>query len=140
MEQIQIKSVKDASFVDPSPSSPSSGKCPQCCRSSCRGLLQKFWQVLATKGSSPRVVWILRGGYSLKFKIKLLFTKKPLIRSRYANLLKNSHLKKELHSLLQKTNSGKGKNLVCSGILQPTVSCSHTKRNKSGNPSLTSVP
>ena len=41
-------------------------KCPRCCRRySCRGPTAKKWQVLATKGLSPRVVLILKERYSL---------------------------------------------------------------------------
>ena len=64
--------------------------------------LQKFWQVLAEKGSSPRVVSILKEGYSLPFRLKPPLTRVPLIKSGYANPLRNSYLQEALHSLLQK--------------------------------------
>ena len=77
---------------------PSLDKCLQCCRgSACGG--PKVW---AQKGSSPRVVSILKEGYNLPFRIKPPFIRVPLIRSGYANPLRNSYLHKALHSLLQK--------------------------------------
>ena len=80
---------------------PSCDKCTQCCRrSACRGPATKF---LATqKGSSPRVVSILKDGYNLPFNLKPPLTRIPLIWSRYANPLRNSYLQEALHSLLQK--------------------------------------
>ena len=64
--------------------------------------LQKFWQVWAQKGSSPRVVSILKEGYNLPLGLKPPLTRVPLIRSGYANPLGNSYLQEALHSLLQK--------------------------------------
>ena len=42
--------------------------------------LQKFWQVSAQKGFSPRVVLILKKGCNLLFKIKPPLNRVPLIR------------------------------------------------------------
>ena len=64
--------------------------------------LQNFWQVWAQKGSSPRVVSILKDGYNLPFNLKPPLTRIPLIWSGYANPLRNSYLQEALHSLLQK--------------------------------------
>ena len=64
--------------------------------------LQNFWQVWAQKGSSPRVVSILKEGYNLPFSHKPPLTGIPLIRSGYANPRRNSYLQEALHSLLQK--------------------------------------
>ena len=64
--------------------------------------LQIFWQVWAQKGSSPRVVSILKEGYNLPFSHKPPLTRIPLIRSGYANPRRNSYLQEALHSLLQK--------------------------------------
>ena len=63
--------------------------------------LQFFLQVWAVKGSSPRVILILKEGYNLLFKIKHL-TKKPLTRRPKCNSHWNTNLKETLHSLLQK--------------------------------------
>ena len=80
--------VKDASFVDLPPSAPPVTNV----LSGVEGIpvaawLQKFWQVLAAKGLSPRIVLILKEGYSLKFKIKPPLTGESLIRRGYANRL-----------------------------------------------------
>ena len=47
--------------------------------------LPKFWQVWAQKGSSPRVVSIMKEGYNLPFGLKPPLTRVSLIRSGYAN-------------------------------------------------------
>ena len=64
--------------------------------------LQNFWQVWAQKGSSPKVVSILKEGYNLPFSHKPPLTRIPLIRSGYANPRRNSYLQEALHSLLRK--------------------------------------
>ena len=82
---------------------PSYDKYPQCCRrSACGARLQKFWQVWAQNGSSPRVVSILKEGYNLPFRLKPPLTRVPLTRSGYVNPLRSSYLQEVLHSLLQK--------------------------------------
>ena len=56
-EKIQIKPVKDASFIDLSPSAPPVTNVPNAVEGIPAGAsLQKFWQVLAAKYSSPQVV------------------------------------------------------------------------------------
>ena len=95
--------MKDAFSVDLSPSAPPVTNV----LSFVDGLpvgarLQKFWQVWAQEGSSPRVVSILKEGYNLPFGLKPPLTRVPLIRSGYANPLRNSYLQEALHSLLQK--------------------------------------
>ena len=64
--------------------------------------LQKFWQVWAQKGSSKRVVSILKERYNLPFKIMPPLTRIPQIRSGYNYPLRNSYLQEALHSLFQK--------------------------------------
>ena len=67
-----------------------------------RGRLQQFWQVWLSLGSNPRVVSILKEGYTLPFKARPPLTRSPLIVSGYANLVKNKHLKESLQALIQK--------------------------------------
>ena len=44
---------------------PSCSKCPQCCtRSGCRGRLKIFWRKWSSLGVNPRVVLILKEGYT----------------------------------------------------------------------------
>ena len=101
-ENGQMKPVKDAFSVNLSPSAPPMTNVLNVVEGLPVGALQIFWQVWAQKGSSPRVVSILKEGYNLPFKIKPPLTRVPLIRSRYANPLRNSYLTEALHSLLQK--------------------------------------
>ena len=49
------------------------------------GRLQRFWQVWLTLGANPRVVSILREGYTLPFKIRPPLTRSPVIKSGYAH-------------------------------------------------------
>ena len=50
------------------------------------GRLQVFWQTWASMGASPRVVSILKNGYTLPFQTKPPRTREPLIRSGYATI------------------------------------------------------
>ena len=66
------------------------------------GRLQEFWQVWQTMGSNPRVVSILKRGYTLPFKQRPVLTRFPVVQSGYANPSKNMHLKEALVSLVRK--------------------------------------
>ena len=66
------------------------------------GRLQDFWQVWQAMGSNPRVVSILKRGYTLPFKQRLVLTRFPVVQSGYANPSKNMHLKEALVSLMGK--------------------------------------
>ena len=66
------------------------------------GRLQMFWQVWLFLSSNPRVVSILKEGYTLPFKVRPPLTRSPLIVSGYANPVKNKHLKESLQALIQK--------------------------------------
>ena len=80
---------------------PSCSKCPQCCsRSGCRG--QSFWQTWQRLGANPRVVSILKEGYTLPFKIRPPLTQSPVIKSGYAHLLKSKALFTALVELINK--------------------------------------
>ena len=49
------------------------------------GRLQKFWQVWLILGANPRVVSILREGYTLPFKIRPPLARSPVIKNSYAH-------------------------------------------------------
>ena len=66
------------------------------------GRLQKFWQVWLSRGSNPRVISILKEGYSLPFKVRPPLSRSPVIISGYANPTRNNHLKESLQALIQK--------------------------------------
>ena len=66
------------------------------------GRLQLFWQVWLSQGSNPRVVSILKEGYSLPFKVRPPLSRSPVIISHYADPVKNKRLKESLQALIQK--------------------------------------
>ena len=66
------------------------------------GRFQKFWQKWLDLGANPRVVSILREGYTLPFKMRPPLTRSPVVLSSYANPVKNLHLKEALLALMQK--------------------------------------
>ena len=66
------------------------------------GRLQLFWQVWLSLSSNPRVVSILKEGYSLPFKIRPLLSRSPVIVSHYSDPVKNKHLKESLQALILK--------------------------------------
>ena len=66
------------------------------------GRLQLFWQVWLSLGANPRVVSILKEGYSLLFKIRPPLSRSPVIVSHYSDPVKNKHLKESLQALVLK--------------------------------------
>ena len=66
------------------------------------GRLQSFWQVWQEWGSNPRVVSVLRDGYSLPFRERSHLSRFPLIVSKYASPIKSKALLEALASLIQK--------------------------------------
>ena len=66
------------------------------------GRLQSFWQVWQKLGVNPRVVSVLRDGYSLPFRERPYLSRFLLIVSEYSNPLKNKALLEALTSLIQK--------------------------------------
>ena len=66
------------------------------------GRLQSFWQVWQNMGSNPRVVSILKEGYTLPFKQRTLSTRFHLVQSGYSSPTKNMYLKEALISLMHK--------------------------------------
>ena len=66
------------------------------------GRLQKFWQVWLSLGANPRVVSILREGYTLPFKIRPPLTRSPVIKSGYAHPGKSKALCQAVTDLINK--------------------------------------
>ena len=67
------------------------------------GRLEKFWQVWLSLGSNPRVVSILKEGYSLPFKVRPPpLSRSPVIVSHNADPVKSKNLKDSLQALIQK--------------------------------------
>ena len=76
--QNKIKHVKGVCCVNPCLSAPSVSNVPNAVsEQSVGGRLQSFWQVWQDMGSNPRVVSILKEGYTLSFKQRPLLTRFP---------------------------------------------------------------
>ena len=64
--------------------------------------LQNFWQTWLDLGAGPKIVQILREGYTLPFRIRPNLTSSPTVVSRYVNPHRNSYLLEALHQLIDK--------------------------------------
>ena len=64
--------------------------------------LQNFWQTWLDLGAGPKVVQILREGYTLPFRIRPKFTRSPTVISCYVNPHRNLYLLEALHQLIDK--------------------------------------
>ena len=99
----KIKVVKGVLCVNLLSSVPSVQNVPHVVTEiSVEGRLQSFWQVWQEWGSNPRVVSVLRDGYSLPFRGRPHLSRFPLIVSKYASLVKSKALLEALASLIQK--------------------------------------
>ena len=66
------------------------------------GRLQVFWQTWASIRASPRVVSILKNGYTLPFQTRPPLTWEPLLQSGYATSVRQNLLQESVWSLLAK--------------------------------------
>ena len=64
--------------------------------------LQNFWQTWLDLGAGPKVVQILKEGYTLPFRIWPRLTRSPTVVSCYVNPHRNSYLLETLHQLIAK--------------------------------------
>ena len=64
--------------------------------------LHQFWEKWPTVGASPKVVTVLRDGYTLPFRFRPNLTRSPTVISCYVNPHKNLYLLEALHQLLNK--------------------------------------
>ena len=64
--------------------------------------LQQFWEKWESLGSSPKVVTILREGYTLPFWFRPNLTRSPTVISNYVNPQRQSHLLDALYQLTNK--------------------------------------
>ena len=64
--------------------------------------LQNFWQIWLDLGAGPKVVQILKEGYTLPFRIRPKLTRYPTVVSCYVNPHRNSYLLEALHQLIEK--------------------------------------
>ena len=101
--QDKIKHVKGVCCVNPCLFVPSVPSVPSAVsEQNVGGRLQSFWQVWQNMGANPRLVSILKEGYTLPFKQRPLLTRFPLIQCSYSSPTKNMYLKEALISLVQK--------------------------------------
>ena len=99
----EIKYVKGVSFVNHCLSAKSVPNVPNVVTElGVGGRLQKFWPKWETLGANPRVVSILREGYTLPFKMRPPLTRFPLITSGYANQARSRALSQALGALVEK--------------------------------------
>ena len=99
----RIKLVEVVSCVSPCLFAPSVPNVPHVVTEiSVGGRLQSFWQIWQRLGSNPRVVSVLRDGYSLPFRERPQLSHFPLIVSKYANPTKSKALLEALSSLRKK--------------------------------------
>ena len=64
--------------------------------------LQSFWETWLCLGAGPKMVQILREGYTLPFRFRPYLTRSPSVVSCYVNPLRNSYLLEALHQLMAK--------------------------------------
>ena len=64
--------------------------------------LQNFWQTWLDLGARPKVVQILKGGYTLPFQTRPNLTRFPTVISCYVSPHRNSYLLEALHQLMDK--------------------------------------
>ena len=64
--------------------------------------LQNFWQTWLDLGAGPKIVQILREGYTLPCRTRPTLTRSPTVISRYVNPHRNSYLLEALHQLIDK--------------------------------------
>ena len=94
----KIKHVKGVCCVNPCVFAPSVSNVPNAvAEQNVGGRLQQYWHIWLEIGANPRVVSVLRDGYTLTFKHRV-----PLIQSGYASPTKNMYLKDALVSLMHK--------------------------------------
>ena len=64
--------------------------------------LQNFWKTWLDLGACPRVIQILKQGYTLPFRIRPHLNRSPTVVSCYVNPHRNSYLLEALHQLIDK--------------------------------------
>ena len=103
VKKTEIKLVKGASFVNHCLSARSVPNVPNVVKEQgVGGRLQTFWPKWQELGANPRVVCILKEGYTLLFKMRPPLTRFPLIKSGYANPVRSRALSEALVALNKK--------------------------------------
>ena len=89
--------------------------------------LQHFWETRLDLGAGPKVVQILREGYTLPFRIPPKLTRSPTVISCYVNPHRNSYLLDSLHQLIDKNAVELVRN-KSSQLFQPAIFSSQGKQ------------
>ena len=101
--QEKLKSVKSASFVTHLSCIQPVKNVKNVATTQAVGTrLQNFWQTWLDLGAGPKVVQILKEGYTLPFRIRPRLTRYPTVISHYVNPHRNSYLLEALHQLMDK--------------------------------------
>ena len=100
--QEKLKSVKSASFVTHLSCVQPVKNVKNVATQAVGTRLQSFWQTWLDLGAGPKVVQILKEGYTLPFRIRPRLTRYPTVISRYVNPHRNSYLLEALHQLMDK--------------------------------------
>ena len=90
--------------------------------------LQNFWQTWLEMGAGPKVVQILKEGYTLPFRIRPKLTRSPTVISCYVNPHRNSYLLEALHQLTNKKAIELVHNQTSPRVFQPTVFGTQTQQ------------
>ena len=88
----------------------------------------RFWEKWEALGSSPKVVTILREGYTLPFQFRPNLTRLPTVISKYVNPQRQFHLLEALYQLDEQKCSGTGSKPKLPGFLQPAIFGTQTQQ------------
>ena len=138
--QSRINHVKGVCCVNPCRFVPSVPSVPNAVpEQAVGGRLQRFWQVWQNMGANPRVVSILKEGYTLPFKQRPLLVRFPLGSKWLRQSYKKSVVKRGSPKSQKEVGSRKGGCQVVPGVLQPSFPSSETKQEMEANLGFESV-
>ena len=130
----KIKHVKGVCCVNPCIFAPSVPNVPNAvAEQNVGGRLQKFWHIWLEMGANPRVVSVLRDGYTLPFKQRPPYNKGPFDSKRLCKPHHKHVPKRSPGKSHAQVGSGKGGCQLVPGLLQPTFSSSQTQQEMEAN-------
>ena len=96
--------------------------------------LQIFWEKWSELGAGPKVVQILREGYTLPFQTRPNLSRTPTVVSCYGNPHRNLKLLEALYQLTAKKCYRTGTQTNIPRVFQPTIPGSQTQQQMEANP------
>ena len=96
--------------------------------------LQNFWKTWLDLGAGPRVVQILKEGYTLPFRIRPNLSRTPTVISCYGNPHRNLNLLEALHQLMDKNAIELVHKKGLTRVLQPTLFTPQTQQQVETHP------